>query len=40
MPQYDPQAMQRKYERWRQLHRQQEEAQKQWLEAQALLHEL
>ncbi len=40
MPQYDPQAMQQKYERWRHLHRQQEEAQKQWLEAQALLHEL
>lgn len=40
MPRYDPQAMQQKYERWRQLHRQQEQAQKQWLEAQALLHEL
>ncbi|WP_222565721.1 DUF4298 domain-containing protein [Novilysobacter antarcticus] len=40
MPQYDPQALQQKYERWRELHRQQEQAQAQWLEAEALLHEL
>lgn len=40
MPQYDPQALQQKYERWRELHRQQEQAQTQWLAAEALFHEL
>ena len=40
MSQYDPQALQQKYERWRELRRRQEEAQTQWLEAEALLHEL
>ena len=40
MSQYDPQAMQQNYEAWCELHRQQEQAQIQWLEAEALLHEL
>lgn len=40
MARYDPQTLQQKYERWRELHRKQEEAQTQWLEAEALLHEL
>lgn len=40
MSQYDPQTLQQKYERWRELRRQQEQAQTQWLEAEALVHEL
>ncbi len=40
MPLYDPQEMQRKYEEWRELLRQQRQAQEQWLDAEALLHEL
>lgn len=40
MPQYDVQTMQQKYERWRELHRQQQRAQTEWVEAEGLLHEL
>lgn len=40
MSNYDTQEMQLKYERWRELYRHQIEAQKKWLEAEALLTEL
>lgn len=40
MRQYDPQTLQQKYERWRELHRKQEQAQAEWLEAERLLHQL
>ncbi|WP_220463665.1 DUF4298 domain-containing protein [Sediminihaliea albiluteola] len=40
MSQYDPQTLQQKYERWRELQRKQEQAQAEWLEAEGLLREL
>ncbi|WP_367104589.1 DUF4298 domain-containing protein [uncultured Psychrobacter sp.] len=40
MSQYNPQEMQRKYEEWCQLYRQQLEAQEQFVQAEKLLREL
>lgn len=39
-PPSDPQRLQQRYERWRQLYRNQEQAQAEWLEAETLFHEL
>ena len=40
MPNYNPQELQQKYEQWCKLHRQQLEAQQQFLKAEALQNEL
>ena len=40
MPNYNPQELQQKYEQWCKLHRQQLEAQQQFLQAETLLNEL
>ena len=40
MTEYNPQELQQKYEQWCKLHRQQVEAQQQFLQAEALLNEL
>ena len=40
MKEFDPQALQEKYERWHALHQKTEEAQAQWLEAGELMAEL
>ncbi|KRG33783.1 MULTISPECIES: DUF4298 domain-containing protein [unclassified Psychrobacter] len=40
MPNYNPQELQQKYEQWCKLHRQQLEAQQQFLQAEALQNEL
>lgn len=40
MTKHNPQELQQKYEKWRDLYHQQAEAQKQWLEAEALFDQL
>ena len=40
MSQYDPQQLQQKFERWRELHQEQLQAQKSFIEAEALYAEL